>query len=227
MKPERTQKEISKESSSDVLINIWPNKILNDKRRNGDEKLQRISSLLSLNLQKSQDTFSEKSLSVRLPTIEREKYATLKTNGDEDKAFHFTPKLYIFRLGTPSQDPSNYKAFRPPTWLLFDHTIAIIWYIFSPNLSQSKRPNIPQLQWTLEYINSSKSSDTHSPFMDLLVRSIEDKLIYIYANQPPKEFLATKDNQITPFFSKKPESSSSEEKKRGPQPPPAVVRNSK
>lgn len=122
----------------------------------------------------------------------------------------YRPILYTFRAPVEKQSSKlkQITAKAPPFYLLFDHTIAVVWSLFD---KESRRDNlgIVQLHWALYFLESISNTDsTSSKDVLLCIETIRDYLIdaysemseesVVYGNATLNDF-ATK--EVSPMFS--------------------------
>ncbi|KAF7272201.1 uncharacterized protein LOC143205254 [Rhynchophorus ferrugineus] len=100
-----------------------------------------------------------------------------------EKQANYVPMPYTFRL-PPAPKPTHVKnvvAKSPPFHLLLDHTIAVIWMVFS-NETYDSPLGIVQLQWALAFLKTIYSKSGERPKdVELCIEVIEDQLIEQYA----------------------------------------------
>ncbi|XP_050306430.1 uncharacterized protein LOC126743397 [Anthonomus grandis grandis] len=100
-----------------------------------------------------------------------------------EKPGKYKPMPYTFRL-PPAPKPTHIKnvvAKSPPFHLLLDHTIAVIWMLFSPEEFDSPL-GIVQLQWALAFLKTIYLRTGERPKdVDICIDNLEELLIEEYA----------------------------------------------
>ncbi|KAK9877296.1 hypothetical protein WA026_017688 [Henosepilachna vigintioctopunctata] len=99
-----------------------------------------------------------------------------------DEPGPYNPILYTFRV--PSKWPKMLAYLRvrtPPFYLQLDHTIAVIWCMFSPTAKKSL--GIAQLQWALSFLKSIFNKNNERPKdIQHCIDAILDYIIELYAD---------------------------------------------
>lgn len=95
----------------------------------------------------------------------------------------FTPIPYIFRIPLDSDTKEIRKSYArsPPFYLQLDHTLAVIWSIFSQQ-PPTKPLGVAQLHWALNFLKTIKNENgEHPKDISLCIEIIQDQLLEIYA----------------------------------------------
>lgn len=101
----------------------------------------------------------------------------------EAKSGDYTPMPYIFRTYDPHmKEVKNVPTRCPPYHIHLDHTLAVIWILFSK--TEVKRPlGIVQLQWALNFMDGIYNRrGEHPKDVALCIQQIQDELIEQYAD---------------------------------------------
>lgn len=100
-----------------------------------------------------------------------------------EKPGKYIPMPYTFRLPSAPKPTQikNVVARSPPFHLLVDHTIAVIWMLFS-NENYDSPMGIVQLQWALAFLKTIYLRTGERPKdVELCIENIEDMLMEEYA----------------------------------------------
>ncbi|XP_022918132.1 uncharacterized protein [Onthophagus taurus] len=101
---------------------------------------------------------------------------TEKTNDDS-----YIPSPYTFRAPARAKSFVRMNAKCPPFYLQLDHTLAVIWTLFSDNPPVSL--GIVQLQWALNFLQGIYTrKGEHPKDVSLCIQAIEDLLLAKYAD---------------------------------------------
>ncbi|KAK6622431.1 hypothetical protein RUM44_002242 [Polyplax serrata] len=74
----------------------------------------------------------------------------------------------------------------PPSWLLLDHTIAVVWHMFrslsSKSVQDRSQLNINDLKWAYEFLREIRNNrGENPPDVKVCLKQIQDRLIELYA----------------------------------------------